>query len=250
MTQVGYSIELSNRKFEDYPSLKKNMTNYNYVIEHVREIPQVTTNTATVVEEVSGETLTALSSNKTLYIKTAADVAADRDKTAIVKWQDSTGAVSSKTIKTNASNSSTATALSVTTARFIRSVEFEKDLGAEDLFICNSNGAEIYAVIKAGYHQCLKSGFMAQPSPVRSFLGRIKCHLSETTAVVTIAVTFTPAGSTLSTVKSFSTNSIERVWDPCIELAAESEVSITIVDDNAAHPTANLEIIYLEAYDG
>jgi hypothetical protein len=32
-------------------------------------------------------------------------------------------------------------------------------------------------------------------------------------------------------------------------VAAGTAISMTIIDDNAAHPTADVEITYLEAYD-
>lgn len=118
----------------------------------------------------------------------------------------------------------------------------------DEILVSNVAGDELYAVIKAASHQLLKSKFMAAKDR-RAFLARIKLHLSIVTSVVTLAVTYTPKGETLPVIKNFRSNSIEKTWEPLVELEEATEVSMTIIDDNEAHPVATVELTYVEAYN-
>jgi hypothetical protein len=250
MTQSGYALAISNSKWEDYASLHKDMKGYVNRVEYKREFAQVTTNGAVAIEEVSGETIAAMSASKVLEVWQKTDqVGTDGAAVGIVEWQTLAGLVTSATFALDGTATTTHAALvaAVTTGRHVRRFELTAINCADEVLIGNAAGTEVFGVIKVGYHQCLKSGFMGGLSR-RSFIGKIKVHLSAVTAVVTLVCTYTPIGQTLSTTKTFITNSIEKTWEPALEIAAASAVSWTIIDDNAAHPTATMEFTYLEAY--
>jgi hypothetical protein len=259
MVQSGHSLKLTNRRYESYESLKKNISGYNTINEFVREFAQTCTNATVDVENPSGENIHDIEdANKVLEVWQKSDQkATDGTCTGIVEWQSSTGVVTSATWTFGGVGVNTTTHVAlvaaVTTARFLRSFVCTNILCADEIVIGNAAGTEIFGVIPVGYHQCLKSGFRARyisaTVECRSFLAKIKCHLNIVTAVVTIVITFTPKGYTLSTTKTFTTNSIEKSWEPCLEVAEGSDIHITIIDDNAAHPVATLELTYVEAYN-
>jgi hypothetical protein len=255
MTQVGHTIQIA-RKWESVESLKKhlhsvmNTSRLPYVVkELIAEFPQTTTDAVASLEEVAGETIAAMSASKVLNAATKADVEADRSQAGTVEWQSATGALTTATFTTHAENSSTRVAMvaPVSTARFIRSVSFAKDLGAQDLVISNAGGDEIFAAIKTGQHQLLKANLRAVPT-YRTFIGSLKVDLTLTTAVVTLVCTFTPVGETLSVTKTFTTKEPTKTWEIALEVAAGTDITWTIEDDNAAHPVATTTITYVEAY--
>jgi hypothetical protein len=253
MTQIGHAITHTNRKYDSYESLKKNLgaNLYKNVKEYERQVTQTTADAAANIEEVNSNTLTAMSASKALQVwEKTGHTAGNIDLAGTVEWQTLSGVVTAATFTTHHTDTTTHVALvaAVTTARHIRSFELTAaDISTHDLLLGNVAGDEIFAVIKTGYHQCLKSKFMGGLGR-RSFIGKITLELSVVTAVVTMVCTFTPVGATVSTTKTFISNSVSKTWEPCLEIAAGSEVSWTIEDDNAAHPVATFGITYVEAY--
>jgi hypothetical protein len=254
MTQVGHALEITRTRdalgwIKDIiPATNSSKLPHGYV-EHIREIPQVTTNTAATIEEVSGETIAAMSANKVLNASQKTDqVGTDGKATGVVKWQTSTGALTTATFTLNGSNTTTHVAMvaAVTTAQYIRSMSLDDLDCADEILLSNVDEDEIYGVIKLGYHQLLKSGLRAVPT-YRTWIKSLKLDLSVVTAAVTIVCTFTPAGESLSVTKNFASKEITKSWDIGLEVEPGTDVSWTIVDDNAAHPTAVITIEYVEA---
>lgn len=251
MTQSGFALKINKAKFEDYSSLKHNLASFNNVREHKRHFSQTCTNSAVNIEELSGETLAAMSASKTLNVWQKTDqVGTDGAATGKITWATLAGLKTDATFTLNAVDTTThvAAVAAVTTARHIESFSLDSINCADEVLLGNVAGDEIFAVIKVGYHDCLKSRFMAGYGR-KSFIGRIKVHLNIVTAVVTLVCTFTPYGQTQSTTKTFTTNSIEKTWEPALELASGTEVSWTIIDDNAAHPVATIDFDYVEAWN-
>ena len=250
MTQSGYALKINNKKWEDYSSLKKVISHLTYVREHKREFAQTCADAAANLENVSGETLAAMSASKTLNIWQKTDqVGTDGAATGAITWATVAGVKTDATFTLNAAHTTThvAAVAAVTTARHIESFTLDSINCADEVLLGNAAGNEIFAVIPVGYHQCLKSRFMATASR-RSFIGRIRVHLSLETALVTLVCTFTPLGESLSTTKTFLTKTTDAVWEPCLELEPGTEVSWTIEDDNAAHPVATIDLTYLESW--
>lgn len=251
MTQNGYAIQQLNQKYEDYSSLKKLLSHFNNRIEYRREVPQTTADAAAALEEVSGETIDAMAASKVLNVGQKTDqVGTDGGETGKITWADILGNKTDATFTMSAVDSSTRVAVvaPVTTARFIESFSIDNLDAADEILLSNAAGSEIFAVIKVGQHQCIKSGFLAGLGR-RSFIGRVKVHLSVVTAVVTLVATYYPLGSVQAVTKSFLTNSIDLTWEPCIELEPATKVTWTIEDDNAAHPVATVDIDYIEAWN-
>lgn len=252
MTQTGSVLKRINQRFESLESLKKFLgAQYNTIKEYRSEFNQITTNSAVSLEEVSGETLTAMSASKALNVWQKTDqVGTDADATGTVEWMDATGVVTEATFALDHSDTTTHAALvdAVTTARHIRSFELDDLNCADEVLLGNVAGNEIFGVIKVGYHQCLKSKFMGRLN-ARTFIGEMRLTLSAVTAAVTLVCTFTPVGKSLSTTKQWTTVALENNWAPCIEIEPATEVSWTIADDNVAHPTATFEIAYIEGYN-
>lgn len=253
MTQAGIALDFTNRKWEDIPSLKRHLraAQKGTIREYVREVPQLTTDSAVEVEEKAGETIDAMAANKVLNVWTAADVAADRNKSGTIEWQDVNGDVTEATFTTDASNSSTKVAVvsPVTTARYIRSVSFEQNLGAQDLLVGNVAGDEIFAAIKTGQHQLLKTGYMC-PTTREGYLGAIEMELPVASdGAITLVVTYTPYGHTISTTKTIILKAGENYikWEPCYRLAAATKVTMTI-QDAATEATVTVIAKYIEAY--
>lgn len=252
MVQSGSVLEVA-RSYESYERLKAVLSRYTNIKEFIREFNQTTTNSAIALEEINSNTLTAMSASKALNVwEKTGHTAANIDLTGTVVWQDATGLETTATFTLDHSNTTTHVALvaAVATARYIRSFKLNTaTISTHDLLLGNVAGDEIFAVIKTGNHECLKSGFMAAPSK-RSFLGRVKLDASLTTAVLTLAITFTPKGKTLSVTKEIKTNTTKGpiVWEPCIELEPGTTCTATIIDDNAAHPVAGVEFTYVEAW--
>lgn len=249
MVQSGFALELQ-RNYEDYASLKKYMKQYNRKVDHIRHFSQVTANAAANLEELSGETLTAMAASKVLNVWQKTDqVGTDGAEKGVVQWQDVDGALTEAVFQLNAVNTTTHVALdaAVSTARHVRSFCLDGIVCADELLLGNVAGTEIFGVIKVGYHQTLKSKFMCEKDR-NTWLAKLRVHLSAVSAAVTLVCTFTPLGGALAVTKTFITKTADAEWEPCIELEPGSEVSWTIEDDNAAHPTAEVEIIYLEGY--
>jgi len=250
MTQSGFALKINNKKWEDYASLKKTISRLTYVREHRREFAQTTANAAASLENVSGETLAAMAASKTLNVWQKTDqVGTDGAETGKITWATVAGVKTDAIFTLNAVNTTThvAAVAAVTTARYIESFEIDNLNCADEVLLGNVAGTEVFAVIPVGYHQCLKSGFMATAAH-RSFIGRVQLHLSLETALVTLVCTFTPLGATQSTTKTFQSTSAFNTWEPCLELKPGTEVSWTIEDNNAAHPVANVDLIYVEAW--
>lgn len=252
MTQSGSARTVFNSTVENYESLKKYAKFAgNNRKEYIRNIQQVTTASAVNLEEVSGETIAAMSANKTLNVWQKTDnVGTDGGATGTVEWMSATGVLTSATFTLDASDTTTHAALvsAVTTARHIRSFEMDSMDATDEVLLGNVAGDEIFAVIKAGHHQCLKSKFMGALSR-RTFIGRIRATLSLLTANCVLVMTYTPLNETLPVTKRFELKPhLQNVFEPCIEIAAASEVSFTIIDDDVAHPTADVEITYLEVW--
>lgn len=253
MTQSGIAIDIANRKWEDIPSLKKYLRSVpkRTIREYIREVPQLTTGSAVEVEEKAGETIDAMTASKVLNAWTAADVEADRAQAGTVEWQDVNGNVTEATFTTNAENSSTKVVMvsAVSTARYIRSVSFAKDLGAQDLLIGNVAGNEIFAAIKTGQHQCLKTGYMC-PTNRDGYLGSIEMFLPLVSdGAITLVVTYTPYGHTIATTKTLvlpiGDHSVK--WEPCYQLQPATKVTMTI-QDAATEATVTTICKYVEAY--
>lgn len=249
MTQSGYVTKTSNR-WENYESLKKHLQNYTNMNEFKREFAQTCADAAAAIEEVSGETINAMAASKALRVSSKTDqVGTDGAATGTVTWQDVNGTKTDATFTLNAVDTTTevVTVAAVTTARFIESFALDAINCADEVLLSNAGVTEIFGVIKVGYHQMLKSGYMAAPSR-RTFLASFRCQLSLVTALVSVVCTYTPLGETLSTTKTFLTKVTDKVWEPCIEVEPGSKITWTIEDDNAAHPVANCEFVYIEAW--
>ena len=252
MTQSGYAIKQTNKRFEDLESLKKNMGSfYHNVVEHIRHFSQTCADAAAALENVSGETIAAMS-DETLNIWQKTDqVGTDGVATGKITWSTGAGVKTSATFTLDDTDTTTHVVLvpaSGAAADFIESIELDAIDCADEILVGNVAGAEIYAVIPVGYHQCLKSAFMAEADH-RTFIAGISVNLNIVTAVVTLVCTFTPVGSALTTTKTFITQLADREWNPCIEVEPGTTITWTIEDDNAAHPVATVNIIYVEAYD-
>jgi hypothetical protein len=251
MTQTGFALKLKRQhSWASYQDLFDKMEGYTNRNVYKRQVEQTVANAAAALEEVSGETIHDITdASKALEVWQKTDqVATDGGIAGTVEWQTVTGAVTEATFTTSAVATTTHVPLvaAVTTARELRAFQFAM-AATDELLIGNAAGTEIFGVIKVGYHQLLKGSFMAATGR-RSFLGKIKLTLNVATAVTTLIVTYTPVGETLAKTFTFATKDIETTWEPCLELAAASRVSMTINDDNAAHPVAKVDIEYLEAW--
>jgi hypothetical protein len=252
MTQSGYAVKLDNKQWEDYESLKKNMGSYyDNIREYKREIPQTCADAAANIEEVSGETLAAMSDETVIVYQKTDQVGTDGGATGTVTWATDAGVKTDATFTLDGTDTTTAVALVAATgaaADHIESFALDSINCADEVILGNSGKTEVYAVIKTGQFQCLKSKFMAGYGR-RTFIGKLHVGLNLTTALVTLVCTFTPVGETLSTTKTFYLKSEPKTWEPVLEVAAGTEISWTIEDDNAAHPVANVELTYLEAWN-
>jgi len=252
MVQVGHQITQINKKFEDYSSLKKLLSHYNHVKEDIREFSRTTTDAAASLEENSAETIDAMAANKVLEVWQKTDqVATDGGLTGTVIWSDATGLKTSATYTLNAVNTTTHAIIVApsATARNIESFELDDTLCADEVIIGNNAGTEIFGVIKVAQFQMLKTKIITTIAR-RTFIGRVKIALSLVTALVSIVATFTPVGKSLSTTKTFLIKTeTQKIWEPCIELEPGTVVSWTIEDDNAAHPVATFEVVYVEAWN-
>lgn len=252
MTQLGVALKRTNQRYESYETLKKNMSLYNTVREHYREVIQTCTDAAANLEELSGETLAAMSNETVIVYQKTDQVGTDGGATGKVTWATDAGVKTDATFTLNAVDTTTAVALVAATgaaADHIESFTLDSIDAADEVILGNGAKNEVYAVIKAGYHQCLKSKFMAGYGR-RSFIGRLQVELNVASALVTLLCTYTPVGESVSTTKRFYTQKIEpAIWEPCFEVKAGTEVSWTIEDDNAAHPIAIVGITYLEAWN-
>ena len=255
MVQVGHALDLSNRKWEDIPSLKKDLraAKKGTIREYIRRISQTTTAGAVDVEELSGETLTAMSASKVLEVWQKTDqVGTDGGAAVVIEWQDVLGNVTEATSKLNAIATTTHTVLTATvaTARAIRAFSLAALLAADEVLLGNHAGNEVFAVIKVGHYQCLKSKYMVATNR-DSYLGKISLDLdAASAAIVTLTITYTPYGHVSSTTATLilAAGSTHAEWEPCLKLKAASVVSMTVIDNNAAHPIAIVTPYYIEAY--
>jgi hypothetical protein len=253
MVQTGIVLDISNRKWEDIPTLKKHLRAVpkGTVREYIREIAQLSTGSAVLVEEVSGETIAAIAANKALQVWQKTDqVGTDGGFTGNVEWQDVLGNVTEATYTLDATNTTTHAPLvsAVTTARFVRSMNIQADV-ADEILIGNVAGSEIFGVIKVGYHQLLKTGYMC-PTNRDGYLGKIKMTIpAASDGTITLVITYTPKGETYSTTKTLiiGIGDLAVEWEPCYQLQPATSVTMTIVD-SATAATATVETTYIEAY--
>jgi len=256
MTQSGFALELARNRDQlgslapIIPAQNSSGLSHSYV-EHLREFTQTCADAAAALEEVSGETIAAMSASKVLNVSEKTDqVGTDADATGVVKWQTATGVLTTATFALNHSNTTTHVALvaAVSTARYIRSLELDDINCADEVLLSNVGEDEIYGVIKVGFYQLLKSGFMAQPSATaRTWIHTLRVSLDITTALTTLVCTFTPVGKSLSTTQTFRTKEAVKEWTIDLEVEPGTAVSWTIEDDNAAHPVATVQLSYIEA---
>ncbi len=255
MTQLGHALDIQ-RRWEDVASLKAYLwgrVKVGTIKELVRELAQTTTAAAVELEEPSGETIHDIEdANKALEVWQKTDQAGtDKDAVGTVEWQSSTGVITEATFALDHTNTTTHVPLvdAVTTARFLRSFKLTALNCADEVLIGNVAGSEIFGAIKVGYHHMLKTGLRAAPSR-RTFFGGLHMELSLKTAAVTVVVTFTPAGETLTTTKNFKINTGDSVadWDDWMEVEPGSDVHWTVIDDNVAHPVATVRVTYVEGY--
>jgi hypothetical protein len=257
MTQVGHALQITRNRdglgslAAIIPAFSSTGVNYKYK-EHIRELAQTCADAAASIENVTGNALTAMSASKALeaWEKTG-HTAGNIDLPGTVEWQTVNGTLTSATFVTDHTDTTTHVPMvaAVTTARHIRSFDLTTaNIGTHALLLGNVAGSEIFASIAIGYHQLLKTGFMAQPSPAKTYIKSLQVDLNVITAIVTLVATFVPYGATLSVTKQFTTQVASKYWDINLEIAAGTEVSWTIEDDNAAHPVAVVTVSYVEAY--
>jgi len=253
MVQTGIVLDLSNRQWEDIPSLKKHLRaiKKGTIREYKREINQLSTGSAVEVEELAGETLTAMSASKALQVWQKTDqVATDGEFIGIVEWQDVLGNVTEATFTLDGTNTSTHAPLvaAVTTARYVRSMYIQADV-ADEILIGNVAGSEIFGVIKVGFHQLLKTGYKC-PTNRDGYLGKIKMTIpAASDGTITLVITYTPKGQTLSTTKTLiiGIGDLAVELEPCYQLQPASTVTMTIID-SATAATATVETTYIEGY--
>jgi hypothetical protein len=257
ITQIGHALQINRNRDQlgalatIIPAKNSSQMNFKYK-EHIRELAQTCADAAASIENVTGNALTAMSASKALEVwEKTGHTAGNIDLPGTVEWQSVNGTLTSATFTTDHTDTTTHVALdaAVTTARHIRSFDLTSaDISTHALLLGNVAGTEIFASIPIGYHQLLKSGFMAQPSPAKTYIKSLQVDLNVITAVVTLVATFVPYGKTLSVTKQFTTQVASKSWEINLEIAAGTEVSWTIEDDNAAHPVAVVTISYVEAY--
>lgn len=252
MTQTGIALDLQ-RKWEDIPSLKRHLSGVqkHTIREYIREVPQLTTGGAVEVEEVSGETINAMSASKVLNVSQKTDqVGTDANFVGTIEWQDVLGNVTEATFTLDGTDTSTGVAVvaAVATARYIRSASIQADV-ADEVLITNVAKSEVFAVIKVGQHQVVKSGYMC-PTNRDGYLGKITMDLPLVSdGAITLVVTYTPKGHTLSTTKTLVLPIGEHSvsWEPCYQLQPATKVTMTIVDAATA-ATVTTIAHFIEAY--
>jgi len=101
MVQIGHAIDVE-RRWEDLASLKTHLraAHKGTIREYIRKVHQTTTNADVDVEELSGETLTAMGASKALEVWQKTDQkATDGLFTGTVEWQDVLGNVTAATFE-------------------------------------------------------------------------------------------------------------------------------------------------------
>lgn len=225
------------RKFEDYRSLKQYFRNHN-LEEIIYEGYQVSTATLVEMQELGGQTLTYLSAEATVYVRSESDAAGARDKSITITYLDNSGVVQTATASTNDTDSTTEVEIATDFQNLRSMVCAVEGLTNNGFILCNSDNTAKYGFIQDGRMHSIFSRYYV-PAAVsgqntKYFLGRVKCNAqtgNEGAAAdkeqgYQLSVTFTPKDLVdMTMLINFDTH---LDWQPCIELEPQTSVIVKI----------------------
>lgn len=265
MAATGQSRVISDRRWEDYRSLKQH-----YQHRHTKEFVISGNGDSSVAGEIQFNDLTIhyIAAEGQVYIRTELDDLANQDsKYVYIEYQDDTGAI--KTILTaDLDNANTTTEVIVTGASDfyrLRQMYSEVEATATKAIVLTDavmGGADDhFGVIEDGNSQFAAQRYFVPDaaSVPHSYLGRIIAQGPQIAAAaaavdaIILTVTYTPKivdigeAQIKADITAVLTFNKELDWQPCIELEPATEVSFSWTDTTTGQAIW-FEADFLEVY--